>query len=231
MPIRASSSVPGVTRLFAACFRAGLSSGFVTQLGLALSLSVSVSLFVGACATPRLLYDYSREPDPRAQEFPVGPGDRLRISVWRDEELTTDARVRPDGAFTVPLVGDIRAAGRTASQIRDEIQSKLTAFMKSETAKVTVIVTEVASYYFTVSGNVEKPGIYRPSSYVTVIEALAIAGEPNRYADLNDMKILRRDPMGGGVLKRIPLNYNLLRKGERMDQNIVILAGDNIIVP
>ena len=59
--------------------------------------------------------------------------------------------VRPDGAITVALVGDIRAAGRTSSQIRDEIQSKLTAFMKSETAKVTVIVSEVASYYFTVS--------------------------------------------------------------------------------
>ncbi len=161
----------------------------------------------------------------------MGPGDRLRVSVWRDEELTTEVRVRPDGAFTVPLVGDIRAAGRTASQIRDEIQSKLTAFMKSETAKVTVIVAEVASYYFTVSGNVEKPGIYRPASYVTVLEALAIAGEPNRYADLDDLKILRRDPMGGGLLKRIPINYNLLRRGERMDQNVVILAGDNIIVP
>jgi polysaccharide export outer membrane protein len=185
----------------------------------------------GGCATPNLTYDYSREPDPRSLEFPVGPGDRLRVSVWRDQELTTDVRVRPDGAFTVPLVGDIRAAGRTASQIRDEIQSKLTAFMKSETAKVTVIVTEVSSYYFTVSGNVEKPGIYRPASYVTVLEALAIAGEPNRYADLEDLKILRRDPMGGGLLKRIPINYNLQRKGERMDQNVVILPGDNIIVP
>jgi polysaccharide biosynthesis/export protein len=197
----------------------------------AIGVSAGVVASTAGCATPRLLYDYSREPDPRAQEFPVGPGDRLRISVWRDEELTTDVRVRPDGAFTVPLVGDIRAAGRTASQIRDEIQSKLTAFMKSETAKVTVIVAEVASYYFTVSGNVEKPGIYRPASYVTVLEALAIAGEPNRYADLDDLKILRRDPMGAGLLKRIPINYNLLRKGERMDQNVVILPGDNIIVP
>ena len=140
-----------------------------------------------------------------------------------------EARVRPDGAITVPLVGDVRAAGRTASQIRDEIQSKLTAFMKSETAKVTVIVAEVSSYYFTVSGNVERPGIYRPTSYVTMIEALAIAGEPNRYADTDSLKILRRDPRGG--LKRIPINYDLLRKGERMEQNIVILPGDNIVVP
>jgi polysaccharide biosynthesis/export protein len=192
-------------------------------------LAPLVTLFVASCATTRLHYDYSKEPDPRSQEFPVGPGDRLQINVWRDEELTTDARVRPDGAITVPLVGDVRAAGRTASQIKDEIQSKLTAFMKSETAKVTVIVAEVYSYYFTVSGNVERPGLYRATSYVTVLEGLAIAGEPNRYADLDSLKILRRDPAGG--LKRIPINYSMLRKGERMDQNIVLMPGDNIIVP
>jgi polysaccharide export outer membrane protein len=188
-------------------------------------------LFVLAagCATSRLAYDYTGEPDPRSQEFPVGPGDRLQINVWRDEELTTEARVRPDGAITVPLVGDVRAAGRTASQIRDEIQSKLTAFMKSETAKVTVIVAEVQSYHFTVSGHVERPGLYRASSYVTVLEALAMAGEPNRFADVGHLKVLRRHPDGG--MKRIPINYETLRSGERMEQNIVVLAGDNIVVP
>ena len=184
---------------------------------------------VSSCASASLNYDYSKEPDPRSREFPIGAGDRLQFNVWRDQELSVDVRVRPDGAITVPLVGDIRAAGRTASQIRDEIQSKLTAFMKSETAKVTVIVAEVYSYYFTVSGNVERPGIYRPTSYVTVIEALSIAGEPNRYADTDSLKILRKDPAGG--LKRIPINYDSLRKGDRMDQNIVILPADNIVVP
>jgi len=200
-----------------------------SKFPLQLSLLAQLACFAAGCATASLNYDYSKEPDPRSQEFPVGPGDRLQVNVWRDEELSTEARVRPDGAITVPLVGDVRAASRTASQIRDEIQSKLTAFMKSETAKVTVIVTEVYSYYFTVSGNVERPGIYRPTSYVTVIEALSIAGEPNRYADSDNLKNLRKDP--GGGLKRIPINYDLLRKGDRMDQNIVILAGDNIVVP
>jgi polysaccharide export outer membrane protein len=192
-------------------------------------LSVLLSVVAVGCATTNPNYDYSKEPDPRAQEFPIGPGDRLQVNVWRDAELTTDARVRPDGAITVPLVGDVRAAGRTASQIRDEIQSKLTAFMKSETAKVTVIVTEVHSYYFTVSGNAERPGIYRPTTYVTVLEAMTIAGEPNRYAQADEVKILRRDPTGG--LKKIPINYDLLRRGERMDQNIVVLPGDNIVIP
>src|SRR5687767_13683579 len=100
-----------------------------------LLLPFAAALFASGagCGTSKLRYDYSREPDPRAQEFSIGPGDRLRISVWRDAELTTDVRVRPDGAITVPLVGDVRAAGRTGSQIRDEIQSKLAAFMKSET--------------------------------------------------------------------------------------------------
>jgi polysaccharide export outer membrane protein len=204
---------------------------FTLWLRVFAGLPLVASITAGGCVPPRLLYDYSREPDPRAQEFPIGPGDKLRVSVWRDEELSIDVKVRPDGALTMPLVGDIRAAGRTASQIRDEIQSKLTAFMKSETAKVTVIVTDVFSYYWTVSGNVEKPGIFRSGSYVTVLEALTMAGEPNRYADMGEIKILRRDPMGGGVLKRIPINYDLLRKGERMDQNIVVMAGDNIVVP
>ena len=87
--------------------------------------------------------------------------------------------MRPDGAITVPLVGDIRAAKRTASQIRDEIQSKLTAFMKSETAKVTVIVAEVHSYYFTVSGNVERPG-HVPGVATSRCSRRWRFGEPNR---------------------------------------------------
>jgi polysaccharide export outer membrane protein len=193
------------------------------------SLWLPLFVLAAGCATARGDYDYNREPDPRAQEFPIGPGDRLRINVWRDEELTTDARVRPDGALTVPLVGDVRASGRTASQIRDEIQSKLTAYMKSETAKVTVIVSEVHSYYFTVSGNVERPGLYRAGSYVTVLEALAMAGETNRFADGDKTLIIRRDRQVG--IKRIPINLDLLSRGERMEQNIVILAGDNILVP
>jgi polysaccharide export outer membrane protein len=184
-------------------------------------------VLAAACAT-QSSYDYAHEPDPRSAEFPIGPGDRLLINVWRDQELTTDTRVRPDGAITVPLVGDVRAAGRTASQIRDEIQQKLTAFMKTETAKVTVIVAEVRSYYFTVSGNVERPGLYRATSYVTVLEAVAMAGEPNRYAVLDRLTLLRHDHSG---MRRIPIDYEVLRKGERMEQNIVVLAGDNIVVP
>jgi polysaccharide export outer membrane protein len=175
-------------------------------------------------------YDYGHELDPRSVEFPIGPGDRLQINVWREQELSTDTRVRPDGAITVPLVGDIRAAGRTASQIRDEIQMKLAAFMKTETAKVTVTVAEVRSYYFTVSGNVERPGLYRATSYVTVLEAVAMAGEPNRYANADRLTLLRHERRNGYV-KRIPIAYDTLRKGENMEQNLVVLAGDNIVVP
>jgi polysaccharide export outer membrane protein len=218
----------GVANIQQRTYVTAMPTTFCSRIGAAARLRPWTVLFVliAACAT-RGGYDFQREPDPRAQEFPIGPGDRLQINVWRDQELSTDARVRPDGAITVPLVGDIRASGRTASQIRDEIQSKLAAFMKSETAKVTVIVAEVRSYYFTVSGNVERPGLYRASSYVTVLEAVAMAGEPNRYANL-DLTLLRRE---GTRTKRIPIDYGTLRRGERMEQNIVVLSGDNIVVP
>lgn len=191
---------------------------------------VVFTLLAGACATARYDYDYAKEPDPRAEEFRVGPGDKLRIHVWRDPELTGDHTVRPDGAITLPLVGDIRATGRSANQIRDEVQGKLTAFLKSETAKVTVVIADVQSYYFTVSGNVERPQLYRASTYVTVLEALTMAGEPNRFADMSRVTILRKNAGTGGH-KRIPIDYDSLRRGERMEQNIVVMPGDNIVVP
>src|SRR6476619_2812610 len=76
------------------------------------------SLFFSACGHKQPRYDYAAEPDPRKQEYVIGPSDVLRISVWRNPDLSGDAIVRPDGTITLPLVGDLRAAGRTPGQIR-----------------------------------------------------------------------------------------------------------------
>src|SRR5687767_5822380 len=89
-------------------------------------------LCASSCATTRGGFDYAKEPDPRSSEYIVGPADLLRINVWRDTELSMELRVRPDGTITLPLLGDIRAAGRTPTQIRDEIGKRLTEFVKSE---------------------------------------------------------------------------------------------------
>src|SRR5688572_17660081 len=72
------------------------------------------------CATPATSYDYSHEPDPRKTEYVIGASDVLRIHVWRNPDLSGETTVRPDGTITLPLVGDISAAGRTPGQLRAE---------------------------------------------------------------------------------------------------------------
>src|SRR5262245_40376121 len=89
------------------------------------------------CSAPIEGYNYRREPDPRKHEYVIGVSDALRITVWRNPDLSTDARVRPDGTITMPLVGDLKASGRTPGELRREVQQRLGAFVKDESAVVT----------------------------------------------------------------------------------------------
>ena len=189
---------------------------------------LSGMLLAAGCASTRG-FEYGREPDPRSLEYVVGPADQLRINVWRDSELSLELRVRPDGTITLPLVGDIKAAGRTPSQIRDEVTSELAKYVKSDAAKVTVAVVAVNSYKFSVAGNVEHPGLFSSPYFVTVLEAMAMAGGPNRFAAADRSVIVRT--YAPGSTRQIPIDYETLKNGERPEQNIVVLAGDTIYVP
>ena len=191
-------------------------------------LSLAASL-VGGCAYTLPPYDYAREPDPRKDEFRVGPSDVLRITVWRNPDLSGDAIIRPDGTISLPLIGDLKAAGRTPTQLRTEIADRLKAYIKDESATVTVAVSAINSYRFVVSGNVEHPGAYATNHYVTVVEALALAGGPNRFGSPESSVIIRLDAAKG--VRRIPINYPAILSGERSEQNLPLLPGDTIYVP
>jgi polysaccharide export outer membrane protein len=195
-----------------------------------LSLAFSLVAFVGACTHQGRPYNYASEPDPRKAEFVLGPSDVLHINVWKNPDLSGDTIVRPDGTITLPLVGDIHAAGRTSAEIRTELTQRLAAFIKDDSAVVTVAVTAINSYRFTISGNVERPGTYNASHYVTVAEAMALAGGPNRYADPEEAVVIRSDPQKGGS-RRIPIDFPAMQSGKRPEQNIALLSGDVIYVP
>jgi polysaccharide export outer membrane protein len=181
------------------------------------------------CATTHGAYDYSAEPDPRKGEFILGASDVLKITVWRNPELSTDAIVRPDGTISMPLVGDLQAAGQTTVQLKDEIVKRLRAYLKEEAASVTVAVTAINSYRFVISGNVEHPGAFASNHYVTVSEAMALAGGPNRFADAGGTVIIRANAAGG--TRRIPIDYNGVLAGTRPNENLPLVAGDTIYVP
>ncbi|HEX6766117.1 MAG TPA: polysaccharide biosynthesis/export family protein [Polyangiaceae bacterium] len=195
------------------------------KLGLWLVLLSSVG-----CAShvhDEAAYAQAARSDPRRFPYVIGVADVVRITVWKDPTLSTDAIVRPDGTITMPLVGELRAAGRTAAELQKEAEPRLAAFVKD--AVLTVSIVEVNSYRFTVAGNVEHPGLFNSRSYLTVSEALALAGGPTRYASTSDIVIVRT--MQNGTQQRIPIDYDAILSGRAPQQDIVILAGDAVRVP
>jgi polysaccharide export outer membrane protein len=170
-------------------------------------------------------YDYSKEPDPRKSEYTIGVGDDLRISVWKFADLSTAATVRPDGTITLPLVGDLLAVGRTPSQLRNEITQRIAAFIKDESATVSVAVTAVNSYRFTLSGNFEHNGIFTSKYYVTIADAVALGGGLNKFAT-SKLVVIRGD--GAGNVRRIPVDYARISAGDHTNENLVLLAGDTL---
>lgn len=177
-------------------------------------------------ASSAALYAEAARNDPRKRPYVIGVADVVRVTVWKDPNLSTDAAVRPDGTITMPLVGELVAVGRTAADLQKDVSTRLSGYMKD--AVVTVAVVEVNSYRFTVAGNVEHPGLYTSRYYVTVSEALALAGGPNRYASTSNVTVVRTN---GGRNLRIPIDYDAIIAGDRPDEDLVVLAGDAIQVP
>jgi len=192
------------------------------------ALTVLFLLLVGCGAQPSR-YPYAKEPNPQRDEYVIGAADALRITVWKNNELNTEIEVRPDGTITMPLVGDIHAAGMTPTQLKNEIAKRLQNFIREEGAYVTVAVTNVNSYRFTVSGNVTLPGMFSSRQYVTVVEAIALAGGPNRFASPSEMVLIRKDE--SGRVRRIPIDYEAIMAGRAPEQNLIMLRGDTLYVP
>jgi polysaccharide export outer membrane protein len=201
------------------------------RLGL---LVVLVIFAVGAaCGPHNYKYDYAKEPDPRNRELVLGVGDVVSINVWGEGNagLNTEAAIRPDGTITMPLVGDVKAAGRTPSELREAIKTQLTNYIKLNAGnEVTVAVRMWKSYRFTLDGEVAKAGVFTSDHYVTVDDAIAMAGGLTRFARRSDIVLFRIDSKTG-ALRQIPLDYDLLASGKRLDMNIYVLPGDRIYVP
>lgn len=156
----------------------------------------------------------------------LGPEDVLKVSVWKDEHLTQESVVRPDGMITFPLVGEVQAAGRTAEDVRAEIAKRLTKFLPNP--NVTVTVLKVLSYRIYVLGRVNKPGEYQVGHHTDVLQALSMAGGLTPYAAENDIKIIRRTGQDEEVF---PFRYGDAQKGKDLRQNILLQRGDLVMVP
>jgi polysaccharide export outer membrane protein len=153
----------------------------------------------------------------------VGPADVLRVNVWREPELTVDVTVRLDGMITLPLLGDVPAAGRAPSQIANSIAQGIERFI--EKAQVSVGVAQATSARVYVVGRITRPGEFPLSGRMTVLQALALAGGLSEYAKSDSIAIVREDQTV------IPVNYKRIVDGKDMSQNAFLAAGDTIVVP
>jgi len=208
----------------AGCYCPGLPMR-LASFALALGVLVTCPGLLAGCGSSKPLYDYAKEPDPRGHEFQIGPLDQLQVTVWKNRDMSADVTVRPDGIITLPLIGDVKAAGRTPSELQKDIAKRLSDYLREEELAVSVGVTAVNSYHFTVIGAVEHAGYYTSRTYVTAVEAVAIAGGPTRFAG-NEITIIRGNPP-----RKIPIDLKRATSSEFANENIVVLRGDVIVVP
>jgi polysaccharide biosynthesis/export protein len=163
--------------------------------------------------------------EPLGDAFRIGPEDVLDVQVWKNPELSRVVPVRPDGMISLPLVNDIRAAGLTPIELRQQVTQRLAEFIPSP--EVSVIVREVHSVKVAVLGAVRMPGHYEVNSTATVLELIARAQGLTEFADRGRIVVLRQN---GKATKRIPFNYRKVAEGTEQD-NFVVQPGDIIVVP
>ena len=159
-------------------------------------------------------------------DYLIQPGDVLLISVWREPELQQTILVRPDGGISFPLAGDLKAAGRTISQLTDALASKIVKYIPSPVVTVTLQENQGNRIY--VTGRVAKPGVYLINQYVDVLQALSMAGGLTPFAERGKIKILRRED---GQERVLLFNYKEVEKGKNLGQNIRLKPGDTVVVP
>lgn len=159
--------------------------------------------------------------------YVIGNGDLLAISVWKEAELTRSIPVRSDGKISMPLVGEIQAAGLTPLESEHTISEKLKSFVT--TPEVTIVVEQINSKKFNIMGQIGKPGSYSLSVASTIVDAIAAAGGFRDFAKKGSVYILRQGP--DGTQTRINFNYKDFIKGKHPEQNIKLEPRDTIIVP
>jgi len=159
-------------------------------------------------------------------DYVIGAEDMLQISVWKNESLSRQLPVRPDGKVSMPLLHDVQAAGLTPMQLRDKIAAALAEFMPNPEVSVTVL--EVRSYRVSVLGEVQKPGVLQLKAPTTVLEAIALAGGFRDFASPSKIVIFRKDE--GGQTQRLRFNYNRA-VGAGGEENVALRSGDVVVVP
>jgi polysaccharide biosynthesis/export protein len=164
---------------------------------------------------------------PADASYTVKPGDTLLVSVWKEPDLQGPVLVRPDGMFSFPLAGQMDARNKTVAELQQELTAKLKKYISDPV--VTVSIQEIKGNKVYVIGQVQKPGDFVVNPRVDVMQALSMAGGTTPFAALGDIMILRRTDTG--QQQALPFKYTDVIRGRNLSQNIMLQAGDVVVVP
>ena len=185
------------------------------------------ALLVSALSLVSPVYaDGMAQLQPVDASYLVQPGDLLEVSVWKEKELTGEVLVRPDGGLSLALAGEVQAAGHTVDDIRKTLQSRLTKYIPDPV--VTVSVKAVNGSRIFVVGKVNHPGDFPLIRPIDVMQALSLAGGTTAFADVNGIRILRREGTHQSIFQ---FRYDDVRRGKALAQNILLQSGDTVVVP
>jgi polysaccharide export outer membrane protein len=189
--------------------------------------SATLVVFIFALTmAPTVIAQDAPVGDDSSNHYKIQPGDLLEISVWREEYLEREVIVQPDGRISFPLVGILDAAGTTVEAVQSLVAQRLTQYIPDPV--VTVSIKEINGNRVYVLGQVQNPGQFIMNPTIDVIQALALAGGATPFADLNEIKILRRNDESQRLIE---FRYADIARGRNLDQNIILQSGDVIIVP
>lgn len=158
--------------------------------------------------------------------YVIGTEDVLTVVVWREPDMSGESVVRPDGMITLPLINEIRAAGLTPEQLREQLTVAAAKYVAEPSVSVSVKAINSRKAY--IVGQVSKPGPYPLVAPMTVMQLITIAGGLLEYADAENIVILRRE---NGKDTSYLFNYRDIEKRRRLTQNIELKPGDQVIVP
>ena len=164
--------------------------------------------------------------DEAQSRYHVQPSDVLNVTVWREPDLAREITVSPDGWITYPLVGEVLVEGLTLDEIRSEIEAQLARYINNAAVNVSLMQSLGNRIY--VLGKVNNPGVFPFAKSLDVVQALSLAGGVARFAEEDDIRIIRRD---GDEQHSYRFRYNQVRRGRNLEQNILLQSGDVVMVP
>jgi polysaccharide export outer membrane protein len=186
---------------------------------------LAVGTFAQAPARPAASVE-AASADAGIVDYVIGPEDVLGVIFWRDTEMSGDVTVRPDGRITLPLIGELQAAGVTPDALKQQIQAAAKKYLSD--ANVAVVVRQINSRKVYITGMVTTPGAYSLAGPRTVMQLISLAGGVTEFADSSNITIMRTS---GAKTTSHKFNYKDVSRGKNLDQNLLLRPGDTVVVP